>query len=351
MLETIEIRKVTQTARYFAILAFAPVLLLAWAGLKIGFEDRFSGGGAAGYSALLAGPPPSLLFIGSSHTRQSYDAEAIEADTGRSAYVLAYSSLDLNSMDVILHSLLPNPARRPAILVLEAYSAKLARAPEIGDPRLFFDAPPALKLKILQNYLRYHPGFSSWLDVFDLVVNRGTDQIVTYPLNARLLAGMSYKGSYRGHTIRGLSATEFWSLQGELPSASADPAQLAAFRDIVALTRQFGIKLVLAESPMPLPISSRPEIQSLKAIFRDQARTFDLPYLDGDTIFPIDQPAMFADESHVSTAGRALYSTKMVDYFAPIFGESEQLANHHPFALTHPQDGSQQGAAVSLYRH
>jgi hypothetical protein len=254
-------------------------------------------------------------------------------------------------MDVVLHALLPNPAHRPDILVLEAYSAKLGRFPEIGDPRLFFDASPVLKIKILRNYLHYHPSFSSWLDVFDLVVNRGTDQIVTYPLNSRLLAGMSYKGSYRGHTIQGLSATEFWSLQGDIPPGDADPAQLAALGDIVALARQYGVKLVLAESPMPLPISSRPEIQNLKAIFREQARKFDLPYLDGDKIFPIDEPAMFADESHVSTVGRALYSTRMVSYFEPIFGESEELANHRPYALTHPQDAVQPGAGVSLYRH
>jgi hypothetical protein len=352
IIETARARKVNETAQYFAILILAPVLLLAcWIGFKLGFENRFSGRNAAGYSGLVAGPKPSLLFIGSSHTRQSYDAEAIEADTGKSAFVLSYSALDLNSMDVLLRELLPDPSHRPAVLVLEAYSAKLGRYPEIGDPRLFFDAPPGLKLKILENYLHYHPGFSSWLDVFDLVVNRGTDQIVTYPLNSRVLAGMSYKGSYRGHTIQGLTLAEFHSLQADIPPGTPDPYQLAAFRDIVSLTRQYGVKLVLAESPMPQPISSRPEIQSLKAAFREQAGKFNLPYLDGDAIFPIDEPMLFADESHVSTAGRALYTARMVSYFAPVFGVSQQLASHRPFAETRPQDSLHQGTGVSLYRH
>jgi hypothetical protein len=315
---------------YFAMILLGPILLLVcWGTFKIEFEDRFAGRNSAGYPGLIAAPPPDVLLIGSSHTRQSYDVSAIESATGRSAYILAYGSLNLNYMDMILQQALTDPAHRPRIVVLEAFSSMLARQPEVGDYRLFFDAPPSLKFKLMSNYLHFHPGASAWLDLFDLVINRGTDQIVTFPLNNKIMADLSYKGGYRGHVVQGINETQFHSLHADVVGNSPDPAQLAALRHIIGICRQDGVRLMLAESPMPLPISSKPEIQALKHVFRDEASANHLPYLDGDDGFPTADPALFADAGHLSTAGRSLYTSILIARFGPLFTEQDQVASGH----------------------
>jgi hypothetical protein len=315
-------------ARYFAIILLGPILLLVcWGAFKIGLEDRFAGRNSAGYPGYIAAPPPDVLLIGSSHTRQSYDVEAIEFATGRSAYILAYGSLNMNYMDMILQQVLQDSAHRPKIVVLEAFSAMLSHPPEVGDYRLFFDAPPSLKLKLMSNYLRFHPGASAWLDLFDLVVNRGTDQLLTFPLNNRMMANLSYKGGYRGHIVQGIDESEFQSLHADIVGSSPDPAQLAALRHIIEICREGKVRLVLAESPMPKPVSSKPEIQSLKRVFRDEASANHLPYLDGDDGFPTTDPALFADAGHLSTAGRNLYTSSLIARFGPILSERDQVAS------------------------
>lgn len=326
-----EDQKRTARARYFTIILLGPLMLLAgWVAFKVGLEDRFAACDNAGYQGLIAGPAPEVLFIGSSHTRQSYDIAAVETATGRTAYALAYGALDQNLMNLLLQEVLPDPMRRPKILVLEAYSAKLARKPELDDPRLFFDVPPTLKFKFIANYLHLHPDCSAWLDLFDLVVNRGTEQVLTYPLNSRILPRLSYKGGYRGHVIRGVSESEFRSFSAEIVRSQPDPTQLSALRNIITLCQRYGVQLLLAESPMPRPISSKPEIQSLKKAFRAVCVANNLPYLDGDDGFPIDDPAFFADASHLSTAGRSLYTSNLVARFGRVLikGEQNRVAAH-----------------------
>jgi hypothetical protein len=328
MSEPLDQQNSQHVKRYFVIILLVPIALLAgWVVFKIGLEHRFAGYENAGYPGYVAGPPPEVLFIGSSHTRQSYDISAIESVTKRTAYALAYGSLDPNLMNLLLEEMLPNPAHRPKAIVLEAYSAKLARKPELDDPRLFFDLPPNLKFKFLDNYFRIHPDLSARLDMFDLVVNRGTDQLLTYPLNRKVLSGLSYKGAYQGKVVPGVSEGEFRTFQADIASSDPDPIQFAAFQNIIRLCKRYGVQLLVAESPMPEPITSKPEIQSLKKAFRAVCAENDLPYLDGDLGFPIDDPAFFADASHLSSKGRSLYTSNLLDRFGPLLSKDEQIAN------------------------
>lgn len=313
-------------ARYFSILIIGSILpLILWAAFKVGFEHHFAVGNS-GYPGFVAGSTPEVLFLGSSHTRLSYDIPAIEAAIGRSSYALAYGALDFNFMNMLLEDMLPDPARRPRVLVLEAYSARLARAPDLDDPRLFFDVPPAVKLKMLANYLETHPSFSSRLDLIDLVVNRGTEQVFTYPINRRILADLSYKGTYQGHVFRGVSEQEFHLFVADIAGPQADPIQLAALHHLIALCKQYGVRVLVAESPMPRPVESKPEVQSLKSVFRRFCAENNLPYLDGDQGFPVDDPDLFADAGHLSTAGRALYTTNFLAHFGPMLAKHERLA-------------------------
>ncbi len=314
-----------QVLLYFAIILIGPMLLLAlWTGFKFELENRLSARNAAGYPGLMDEQAPDLLFIGSSHTRQSYDISAIEAATGKKAYILSYGSLDMNFMDLLLREVIPDAAHRPKILVLEAYPGIFGRKPDIGDPRIFFDGPPAFKVNVIRNYLHFHPGVSSWFDIFDLVVNRGSDQIATYPLNSRILANLSYKGAYRGKTVPGLTPEVFQNLHAKMASGTPHPDQYAALLDIIELCRRYSVKLILADAPLPKPVSADPEIQSLKSDFRHVAAQYNLPYLDGDIGFPTNDPTLFADEVHLSTAGRTIYTQQSIQRLEPFLIQLQQ---------------------------
>jgi hypothetical protein len=335
------------TRRYFAIILLGPIVLLAfWVVFKIGLEDRFSRHLDAGYPGYCE-QPAEVLFIGSSHTRQSYDIAAVEAATGRSAYAMAYGSLDQNLMNLLLEDLLRDPARRPKILVLEAYATKLAQRSQLEDPRFFFDLPPGLKLRFIKNYLQLNPELSARLDLFGLIVNRGTEQLWTYPLNHRILARLSYRGAYRAHVSNGVSESEFRSFQPELAGPEPDPIQFAALNHTIQLCKRYGVRLMLAESPMPKPATSEPDIHRMKDVYRAVSLANHLPYLDGDEGFPTDDPAYFADATHLSTAGRTLYTANLIKSFGPLL-----VADRGPSSLvqTHPPHTSGPSAGGSSER-
>jgi hypothetical protein len=301
--------RVLRTKYFVTILLLPMVALAVWIALKNGLEHRL-GPKNMGYQGLLANRDTKILFIGSSHTRQSYDARIVESVTGKSTYVLAYSSLDLTAMDVLIKDWVADRRNRPELVVLEAYSAFLARKPDLQDTRVYFDAPPPLKQKYAETFLSFHPGLSGKLDVFDLLVNRNNELILAYPVNRELTKRVSYKGSYIKQ-VPGVSEQEFRNFRGELSGSSPDQAQYASLEDMVNLLREHNIAVALVESPLPVSVSMQPDVQTLKAVFRNYAESRGVLYIDGDVGFPNDNPALFADSNHLSTEGRALY-TKMV---------------------------------------
>ena len=62
---------------------------------------------------------------------------------------------------------------------------------------------------------------------------------------------------------------------------------------------------------MPAPVSASPRIQNLKKVFREMAATEGIPYINGDQGFPTDNPALFADDNHLSQQGSELFTTRI----------------------------------------
>jgi len=249
-----------------------------------------------------------LLLIGSSHTRQSYDIRLLEKTTGLSAFALAYNGDDLKTMSQIIDYLVSRPDRCPRYIVVEAYSALLGRKPDLQDPRYFFDAPPALKMRIIRTYLSEHRRPSALLDVFDLVVNRGNEAIVTYPVNSLLLKRLAYRGGPTGIKTPGVSAEQFSHFTSDATSGQPDPVQLAALYRIIDIAEHHNISVIFIESPLPKPVSSDPKIQALKADFREILEAHHLRYINGDLDFPNSDPSMFEDNNHLSAAGREKFT-------------------------------------------
>ncbi len=313
--------------RFFFVLFSACMMPLLVLGiLKVGFEDRFAPRNA-GISGLLATDQDvDLLFIGSSHTRQSYDVAMVEHETGASSFLVAYDGTDLVTIDQVI-SFLGARNRCPRHVVVEAYSAFLSRPPDFEDPRLFFDAPPPLKEQIVSTYLSTHKRTDAYLDVFDLATSRGSESLLTYPANRLVLERLSYHGGTVANTNSGVSRAEFNGFRPERLSGQPDPHQLAAANHLVDFARSRGIQLIFIESPLPAPVGADSRIQALKSAFRTWTEAHNQPYIDGDRLFPTNDPTLFADSNHLSSAGRRLFTQSLAGSLRQWLGRSSERAD------------------------
>lgn len=280
--------------------------LLVWT--KYRFE-HYLAPATSGIQGELNGPKPDILLIGSSHTRQGYDARTLESAIGKRAFIVAYDGVDLASMLPLVKTLLADPARHPALLVIEANGANFARAPEVEEPRFFFDAPPAMKRALIRDYLRTHHGLSAYVDAWTLTANRGSELILTWPLVHHAIDGLSYNGSYLNKDVSGIAPDVFHHLRIPMNGSEPNSDQLSALKAIVAVAAADGVKIVFADPPMPAPVEAQPQMAALQQQFKAFAASRNIDYLDGADAFPTDDPAMFSDSNHLSTAGRALYTS------------------------------------------
>jgi hypothetical protein len=287
----------------------ALVLLAGLTALKFEFEHHLAPS-TSGLEGELHHARLNIVLLGSSHTRQGYDVAALEHLTGRTAFAVAYDGLDMASMLPLVEAILADPAKRPDLLVLEANSANFARGPELEEPRLFFDAPPSVKRALMRQYLRTHRDRQAYLDMWTLAANRGSELILAYPFVARAIDHLSYNGGYLGKNASGLPPAGFADQHIPVVRSDPNPDQLEAFLSILNLVKAAHVRLLLAEPPMPASVEAQPEIQSLQRQFRGLAAAQDIPFYEGGDGFPDNDPALFHDSNHLSTAGRELYTQR-----------------------------------------
>lgn len=295
--------------RWILSFSLATILIVSGIGGLRFYRSQHFGRADAGIEGALAHSPIDILFIGSSHTYLSYDVAAVERVTGRRAYLIGYNGLQLTSMAPVIRYLVGSAVVKPKQIVVEAYSANLAAAPGITDSRLYFESPPPLKRLIVASYLRQHPGTQGYTDVFDLIVNRGNEQILMYPITSRVSGRNTYHGAGLISASQGVSSERFSKFHAHVSQGVPNAYQLAALQEIIGIGRDSGVQLLFVESPMPAPVSQSRPIQDLKRVFRDNLASARLPYLDGDTVFPINDPALFEDDNHLSGAGRQRFTS------------------------------------------
>jgi hypothetical protein len=260
----------------------------------------------SGIQGEFAMSPVDVLFVGSSHTRQSYDVRAMENDLHNSAFLVAYNGLDYQAMTVIVPALIANGKGPPKVLVIEGYCMSLVRKGGLEDSRMFFDAPPGMKIELMRQYLAEGATWQRYLDLFDLAVNRDNELLLMHPAYSLLTAKLSYHGGYIGKYVPGLRGFE--GIMLKIPSSTADSGQEAALISLIRAAKKQNMRVLCIESPMPGPAERQDTVIRLKARLAQILREQDVPYLDGASGFPVDNPQLFADSNHLSTEGRALFT-------------------------------------------
>jgi hypothetical protein len=254
-------------------------------------------------------PHTDIVLVGSSHTRQGYDVKQLEELTGKSAFLVAYNGVDPVAMLPVVRALLADPARRPKMLVIEANCARLSHVPDVEDARLFFDSPPSVKRELVSDYLHMHPNDkNAYLDVFALLANRNNETIVAWPLLHGVMDGLSYHGSYVNKNMPGLDPAAFARLSVPIESDRPVDEQLQALHRIIAVARESSVPLALVDTPVPGPVAAQPRMGMLMQEWQRIARAEGVPYLSGAVGFPTGDSSLFSDSSHLSTAGRELYT-------------------------------------------
>ena len=286
-------------------------ILLCVATLKFFTEHKFTSANS-GFEAALSQPDLDLLLIGSSHTRKAYDMQMLEQATGdRSLFLVSYDGVDMISIAQMLDYMASKPGQCPRHVVVEAYGAMLGRGFDLQDPRYFAEAPPSMKVQILHSYVAGRPYRSAFLDAFDLVVNRGNDEILAFPLYAWAQKVDSYKGGRTAFNFPGVTPEQFQQLRAKYYATTPNPDQVAALNHIMDLASSQHIALIFVDTPMPEPAGSDPVIASLRKDLQNAVIARGFPYIDGNHGFPIDDPSLFTDSNHLSSKGREVFTAKI----------------------------------------
>lgn len=296
-----------------AVTVVSIAVLAALASLRFAGSQYFAPT-QSGVHGLAKHAPVDVLFIGSSHTRQSYDARLMEEKTGKSVFLVAYNGMDPVNMVPVLKSVFSGKDK-PKLCVVEAYGAIFGRPHAVQDSRLYFEAGPDLKRELYAEFLGPPRSLEKYLDAFSLLVNRNNDGIVAYPINRMLLPNLSYRGAYADKFVPGLPPEQFQKLRVPLEGeVSADPEQRAALREIVRMARAAGVPIVFVESPMPGPVAEMPVMQGLKSTLKRTLKEEGVAYFDGEEGFPLHDPSLFADSNHLSTKGRTLFTQRVAEW-------------------------------------
>ncbi|HUS18685.1 MAG TPA: hypothetical protein VMZ25_03470 [Terriglobales bacterium] len=295
------------------VVTISIAMLAALVGVRFATAHRFASENS-GFQGLAVNAPVDIVFLGSSHTRQAYDARLMEQKTGKKIFLVAYAGLDpVTMLPIVQH--LSQAKERPRLLVVEVYSAMFGRKHAVDDSRVFFEAPPELKKRLLREYVEPPRSVDKLMDGFALLANRNNEAIVAYPLYRALLPNLSYHGAYEGKFVTGLTAEQFRALrvplQGDL---RVDPEQRVAFREIVRICRMVNMPVVFVETPMPKTVADLQVMRGLKEDTRQALAEEKVTYLDGDQNFPLDDPSLFADSNHLSTKGRAVFTERVAEW-------------------------------------
>jgi len=257
-----------------------------------------------------------VFLIGSSHTRQGYSAKLIEEDTGKSVYLLAYNGMDPVFMREILHYLIEERKIKISHFVIEAYVNAATSSPRMKDYRLFNDAPWNLKLRFLSVLLSEGKDIG-WRQIYELVVLGGNEPLIMAPLLNSLLNRESYHGSSVNKQARGVSQEKFLMLPKDIPDtvkSEIDPKQRAAYLDIFQLIRTHGLSSEFIETPMPATVVRTTVLQEGKKRLAKFIRENGFTYVDiaEEGRFDNQNPALFKDWNHLSSAGREVCSRALV---------------------------------------
>lgn len=252
------------------------------------------------------------LFIGSSMFRQGLDIHVLEKFLGESVYILSYNGNQPVFMAEELEYLLEHGVTIKN-LYIDLYAYTAAARPWISDTKIFLDTDIRFK-RNAWNLMKEHNEVK-FQHFYEMFVTANNEQLLTYPINRRILSAQFYKGGSllkpAGQEKEYLDTLDLGLREG------LDEVQIEGYRKMKRLADSYGICLVFLETPKyeKLYKDSRkggyPEL--LKAL-ETMASEETIPYLAADALaFDCTDGQNFQDLIHLSAKGRESYSRQLCE--------------------------------------
>lgn len=281
------------------------VAVLALLGIKNEYA-RLLPASTFGMQAAIRQGEADHLFIGSSMFRQGLSIDVLEEELEGSSYILSYNGNQPVFMARELEFMLENGLTVKNVYV-DLYPYTAAAAPWISDTKILLDTDLAFKLeawKLMKQYSK-----TSFLDFYELFVTANNEQLLTYPINNRLISSQFRNG---GNLLTPEGQTkEHLNSLGTLGSRDGlQEAQLQGYRELYELAQEYGINLYFIETPKYQRMEEDPDYRSLYEGCLTYVSTLEGAemILSQDLNFDSANPSFYQDLIHLSAEGRISYT-------------------------------------------
>ncbi len=185
------------------------------------------------------------LFIGSSMFRQGLSIDVLEEKLNGSVYILSYNGNQPVFMERELEYMLGEGLEIENLYV-DFYPYTAAALPWISDTKILLDTDISFKADAWRLMAAYND--TSFLDFYEMFVTANNEQLLTWPVNYRLVSAQFQNG---GNILTPGGQTEEYldSLETLGRRDGLQAAQVEGFREILRVAAERGITVYFIETP------------------------------------------------------------------------------------------------------
>lgn len=266
-----------------------------------------------GMQAAIAQEETENLFIGSSMFRQGLSIDVLEEELPGNSYILSYNGNHPALMAMELQYMLEEGLKIQN-LYIDLYPYTAAADPWISDTKILLDTDLDFKLRAWR--LMAESGEASFSDFFEFFVTANNEQLLTYPVNNRLVSSQFRNGgtllSQEGSTKEELDA--LGTLGGR---EGLNEAQVQGYREIAALAEQYDLNLYFLETPKYERMYQDEDYRELYELCLQEVRELERSWNGSGSFavicaeelnFDTSDAANYQDLIHLSAEGRKEYT-------------------------------------------
>lgn len=266
-----------------------------------------------GMQAAIAQEETENLFIGSSMFRQGLSIDVLEEELPGNSYILSYNGNQPALMAMELQYMLEEGLKIQN-LYIDLYPYTAAADPWISDTKILLDTDLDFKLRAWR--LMAESGETSFSDFFEFFVTANNEQLLTYPVNNRLVSSQFRNGgtllSQEGSTKEELDA--LGTLGGR---EGLNEAQVQGYREIAALAEQYDLNLYFLETPKYERMYQDEDYRELYELCLQEVRELERSWNGSGSFavicaeelnFDTSDAANYQDLIHLSSEGRKEYT-------------------------------------------
>lgn len=266
-----------------------------------------------GMQAAVAQEKTDHLFIGSSMFRQGLSIDVLEEELPGNTYILSYNGNQPALMAMELEYMLEEGLELRN-LYIDLYPYTAAADPWISDTKILLDTD--LDFKIRAWKLMQENSGAGFGDFFEFFVTANNEQLLTYPVNNRLVSSQFRNG---GTLLaqEGSTREELYAL-GMLGSRDGlNEAQVEGYRRIAELAREYDLNLYFLETPKYERMYADEDYMELYGLCLETVRGLEAEWSGKgefriicaeDLDFDSSDAGNFQDLIHLSAAGRTAYT-------------------------------------------